>query len=664
MEVNAVRDQQDDIEATAVKFLHSGYVKMTIDAHSLEFQSSPSLLIDKIAASGDYDDVAAVKDGTSIAYTRTADGIALSTYLHKGILAQAVTWARYMYRTPSPAFWEPHTNTALALWIQYFEYGVLEMKMPWMDNDEATTTNIEEALKGLNHHDDGAGTNSSHDQWIKRFAYLFGLKRSGDLPNIVEKATDSTFTYRHRWIVVRSIRDTRKITDLFPVGALASDKAAFSLGNFVNRYIPSHIPKEMHNTAVEDIWAWVISETKQDVLASNVTNHKSFITDFFDYSYLANTNYDASNRLSALNIYVDADALKIGRMLFGIGRTEISGEEYHFCNLLNIAVETSGGAYDTHMIDGGTKKWFVGINTALVIDYFSQPDLGEDGWPKYFEKILKFDHWTGSTLKGMADDLVVTDVRSAVKGTAEKDVYRPLQAIVHYTDSDANRATNLGWMDACDYPNPQDCQSSGSVKYGATAAGIQATPWSAMFLWFVQGALKNQDGLGWYLDNWTEAEMAWGAFMTYLFGTASTTMDGSERFKSYRIMLTHFIDGRTGTPDTLAYATVDTVRIGHLKNPINITNYQGFAIKYTFFLLDRDSKLSSDAAIYQAQRPRGIKDASSKRRHNIGAPITQRDFLRSTIMATGSGGETISSKTTSNNVPDDPAPPTEVKDDD
>jgi hypothetical protein len=611
------------------KIIQSGFKLYALDVHTLHCQAAAGLYMYTPSASADWDNVAGLQ-ADSQSYNYDITGISFAQYIYFGLWTQALAWQRYMTITPSPAWWTPGTNSVLAYWIDNFTKGMLDDEFPALNNTEGIAAHLKEFMEGVSWDDEGVGGNDKHWQKLRVLAYAFGLKRRADVPPISEKSTDAQIKSRQIYMTIRAIRDVKKVVDLFPMMGLSSDKLAVAFGKIVHGYVPETVPKEMYGSEIDSEWNYFMEKGKQDLVGTNPTfetssGYRSYVKNFFNYTYLRTSDFDNVLRFAGTEIYVDADALKMARMFTGVGKISINGEDTWFVNMFNMAINSSGGSWDTHMVSGSGKQWFVGVNMAMVLNMYDDPV--HEKWYKGFEKISDYDHWTGALIKAMSSDMIQTDIKSATKGQAEADVHRPLMSTITYTDSDANRLANGGWLESPQVPDPTisvDSNSPYNPLYGATLAGLRGARHSWFFLLFAMDTFANivakRDGIGFVVDNWTKAEQSWISFIAILFGSGSSTFDGDSKFAHTRLLLFPMIDARNNDQvETICYTVFDVIRIRSLKNYQDWTNTPTFATKYSSVLLSYSNRLSSTEALMTGPRPKGLKDTLSNRTFNIGS---------------------------------------------
>jgi hypothetical protein len=645
----SVFEIDDNPDATMAKIVQSGFKQWTVDVHGLHLQASAGVYPFLPAGSADWDNWSALQGGTQ-SYSWDADGMSFAQYLYYGLWTQALTWQRYMTNTASPSWWEPDSTSVVGYWISCFLDGMLNNEFPNVKNDGSVwqlgTDTIKDALQGFSWDDEGAGTQDKHWQKLRAIAYVFGLKRRNDVPPITEKATDAQIHSRERYMVIRAIRDVKKIIDLFPLMGLTSDKMVFAAGKMVLGYIPETVPKEMYGTEMDAEWLPFMNRAKQDYIGNSSptfktsSGYRSFTWNFFNYDYLDNSDFDKVLKFTGTKLYVDADALKTARMFCGVGKVTINGEESWFMNLFNLAINSSSGLWDNHMISGPTKQWYAGINMAIVLNMYKEPY--HEKWYEGLTKISNYDHWTGGAIKGMSDDMIETDMKSAVKGMAESDVYRPLMSCITYTDSDGSgnqRDNQGGWLEHPQVPDPTiaiDSSSPYNPLYGAGSTGLRAARHSWYFLMFIMkdvlNRLQDEDGIGFFVNNWTKSEIGWIQFICLFFGTGSSTFDGDSKFSHTRLLLFPMIDSRIPEKqETLAYSINDVIRVRSLKNYQNWSSFPTFAVKYSTCLLPALTPLDSSEALFTGPRPKALDKTTSRRRFNVGVLDNEMAFLIESI---------------------------------
>jgi hypothetical protein len=580
----------------------TGFDQVDITIVNMDMQDSAGVTGYRMTEGPGFDsaDLSADPSGTAF-YSYNQDALPWLDYVIQGLGTQAWHFIRVLRKGK---FEIPHEDTVLGFYMKEFQRGLLSDTIQMIQNDASAATALSDILQGLNYDDDGVGTNDVHWQKLRRKAYKAGIRYRKHMPDLsqrIETIDEGIFNKNVAALVIApALADVYE----YPLGMGGSDKGWFNVAMMIEGFLKGKIKSAEFKLALEPVWKEVGRKNKVDILGSNIASHKQLTQDILDPGSINSASLDTIIDFFDKEFSVVDEALKTARVKYGIGKYESGEETVHFGVFLNGAVETSGGAYDTH----GQSTWRLGLNTALLIDFLQDASSLKDD----LEQAAKKDHytWTG-IIKIYSSILTPFSIYKGFEGRVEPQYYRAARSQLRFSD-DPDSTT--GFMNDVVSADVSDIQSANVFKFGTSGTSMLFEQGAAIlpFVWnFIQDKWILYSGTRMTLPEFI-AIFEYGIEFLSAKGTHAANVD----FTASRIHLVEFINAvDTESVEGLMYATSDTYRFDHVKDVYSCT--RNITHKYALTLVQKQPDFTS-YPIYSASRLKGIKDKPPSRIPNFG----------------------------------------------
>lgn len=457
--------------------------------------------------------------------------------------------------------------------------------------------------------DVGAGTSDRHTDVFKRYFYAMGIRDAVRFPELTESIPDSAT--QTSWNRISTIMCIGVITELiyhYIIGALQSDRFAWSLGAAQPGLLPSKVNTTELATTLDPIWLHFTKPLIHDSLAGNLTSdsYDGLANPYgcFDFSLIDLAAMEPFNQRLLVDFDVPVPSLDSARNMYGGGLWEVKErgnyETVHFANLLNLA-EPSGSGYTAH----GISTWYVGPNTAIGLDFLEDVRRFKSD----FEQMLRRKHWTWFDVTKVFDNFWTPfNVTKSVSGFCDPAIYKAiLRQFGGFDDSSKTFSNGMGYYSG---------GNNTSTGTNLLDSGV----------WFDGGA---QDHENWWMHAiiWEGQEprdvLYIGSEMTinelaydFMFGLlyACEADDDEHKIVYYRQRYVEMIDFRDGSHFGFA-SPVTTVDIPRFEC---YTHYLETALLYMKYGVWIDNIGATVSRIYSAARPKGYVEKHPMRIERYG----------------------------------------------
>jgi hypothetical protein len=581
--------------------LSTGYDHLDLTFVNMKWQSEDGYGLVGNANNDDYLPSAAlgVAGSTDLQDGTTVDiGFYLSNYL----LGEGWEWMR---NTLISATWSDIADfDVFEFWVKNYRYGV-RLQHIWKIQDDGSTaaTTITELLDSINW---SGAVNDRHYQYVRRWAYVFGLRDADKFPALTDSIKDAaTQTSWNRITEIMAFAAVIEFVFFFILGAAQSDRFAWALGCILAGLLPKKVDVDALATPLEEVWKYLVQPDKMDIMSTNVTNHDGLTDCPFDFSLVDLAAMDEFAQRLDTKYRVPASSLNGARKIYGGGLWEVKTrgnyQRVHFAHLLNLA-EPVGSAYTDH----GISKWYVGPNTAIVIDLLEDLRRLESD----FKQLLSKKHWTWFDVTAAVGDLFTDfSISESLSGFADPLVYRPIRRQLSFADATKTGSNGLLYYSGGEAGSTDASQlDSGAWETGA----IDHENWWMQCLIFQDHDPRTALYMG---DDWTLAELTMDLFIGMLYHSDEYNDTNGNKFHWYRQRYTDFIDFRDGSFVCHATATSGNA-MPRFEDTHDVLSDAVLQLKYGIWA-DNPSTFVTDR-VWQASRPKGFVERHPTRIPNFG----------------------------------------------